>query len=174
MSTNKHINVGLYTDFRLGIGFLTSDWDWQIKRTLTAFLNGSATRINQYRNLRICTKHSTLGCITELTCSNPSNFNLFHLSFTFISLSPEVCIRIYPMPSDSKSVSISSPWPLSFDIPPKFLFALCLEIAEACKLILSVQSSYRLQCKPVVSHPFKTSTDRGLRWQANCRISTLT
>jgi len=26
MSTNKHINVCLYTDITLGISFLTSDW----------------------------------------------------------------------------------------------------------------------------------------------------
>ena len=100
---------------------------------------GIHVSINQFRNLPICTKHSTLGCITELTCSNLSHFNLYHLSFTLLSLSPKVCTRICPTPSES--LSLSTPRSLSFDIPPKLLFALCLEIAEACKLISSVQSS---------------------------------
>lgn len=130
--------------------------------------------INQFRNLPICTNHhSNSGCIAELTRSNLCNFNSFYPSLTLVSSSPKVCIRIYPMSSDS--LSIVFPWTPSFGISPKFLLALCLKMAEACKLILFVQSSsFVMQTKPVVSHHFKTSKDRCLQWQANCRISTLT
>lgn len=100
---------------------------------------GIHSSINPFgTNLPVCTKHSTLGCITDGTCSNPSS--LFHFSFTLLPFPPKVCIRIYPMPSDSRTLPISPTWSLSFHILPKLVFAFCLEIAEAWKLTVSVLS----------------------------------
>lgn len=111
--------------------------------------------INQFRDLPIHTKHPTLGCITELTCSNVFNSNLLHRSFTPKSFPPKVCRRTNAMPSEC--LSTYSPWSPCIWLPPKCLSAeiIVRQANQLCQALLRLLQMEVCEGKGTAEHPPK-------------------